>query len=196
MREPGAPNRGYRPVTGYFSQQRPLPCRTFGNPATKCWSSLHGGGKATTATYTPAARLFADQRVDLFFYRSSAGVGAFCLILKTIYSIQVMLDDLAAVIATTAAARPEFLLPVIPGALFSQQSAPSPCQRINHYRCCTHCEPGGLKWKDHQNICLPGQGISLHHAIQLNDAAYLDQFIPEHPTTGNIGLQAGLLSDS
>lgn len=156
---------------------------TFGNPANKMLVILHGG-PGSDYRYLLNCKSFADQGYFVVFY-DQRGSGLSARYSKDSYSIQVMLDDLAGVIAhyRSSPNQKVFLLghswgAILAAAFINAHASESVITGA------VLCEPGGLKWQDIKDYVSRSRDFRFTSEA-LNDAAYLDQFI-----TGNIRQQA------
>lgn len=145
----------------------------FGNPADPMLVILHGG-PGSDYRYLLNCKAFADKGYYVVFY-DQRGSGLSLRHPKSIYSIQIMLDDLSAVIAhyRFSFAQKVFLLGHSWGAMLATAY-------INAYpkaiRGAILAEPGGFIWQD--VVDYVGRSRSFRFTSEtLNDATYLDQFI-------------------
>jgi proline iminopeptidase len=149
---------------------------TFGNPANKMLVILHGG-PGSDYRYLLNCKEFANQGYYVVFY-DQRGSGLSKRHNKNEYSIQLMIDDLKAVIANykTSSSQKVFLLGHSWGAILATAY-------INQNPAAIHGailgEPGGFKWNDIKEYVNRARDFRFTSEA-LNDAAYPDQFI-----TGN-----------
>ncbi|HJS55460.1 MAG TPA: alpha/beta hydrolase [Chitinophagaceae bacterium] len=149
---------------------------TFGNPADKMLVILHGG-PGSDYRHLLNCREFADHGYYVVFY-DQRGSGLSERHSKNSYSIQVMIDDLSAVIAhyKTSPAQKVFLLGHSWGAMLATAY-------INQHPAAIRGvilgEPGGFKWQDIMDYV--SRSRDFHFTSEtFNDATYQGQFI-----TGN-----------
>lgn len=149
---------------------------TFGNPSDKMLVVLHGG-PGSDYRHLLNCKEFAANGYYVVFY-DQRGSGLSERHSKNLYSIQVMIDDLNAVIAhyRKSPAQKVFLLGHSWGAMLATAY-------INQYPMAVRGvilgEPGGFKWKDIKDYV--SRSRDFHFTSEtLNDATYQDQFI-----TGN-----------
>jgi proline iminopeptidase len=146
---------------------------TFGNPADKMLVILHGG-PGSDYRYLLNCKEFANQGYYVVFY-DQRGSGLSKRHDKKEYSIQLMIDDLQAVIAhyRTSPSQKIFLLGHSWGAILA-------AAYINQYpsaiRGVILGEPGGFKWQDIKNYVNRARDFRFTSEA-LNDALYPDQFI-------------------
>jgi proline iminopeptidase len=146
---------------------------TFGNPADKMLVILHGG-PGSDYRYLLNCKEFANHGYYVVFY-DQRGSGLSKRHLKNVYSIQLMLDDLSAVIAhyKTSPTQKVFLLGHSWGAMLATAY-------VNKYpasiRGVILGEPGGFKWQDIKDYVARSQDFRLTGEV-LNDATYLGQFL-------------------
>lgn len=150
-----------------------LHAETFGNAAHPMLVILHGG-PGSDYRYLLNCRIFADKGYYVVFY-DQRGSGLSQRHPASIYSIQIMLDDLRAVIShyKTSSAQKVFLLGHSWGAMLATAY-------INAYPTAINgailAEPGGFIWQDVLDYV--GRSRSFRFFSEtLNDATYLDQFI-------------------
>ena len=149
---------------------------TFGNPADKMLVILHGG-PGSDYRHLLNCREFADHGYYVVFY-DQRGSGLSERHSKNSYAIQVMIDDLSAVIAhyKTSPAQKVFLLGHSWGAMLATAY-------INQHPAAIRGvilgEPGGFKWQDIMDYV--SRSRDFHFTSEtFNDATYQGQFI-----TGN-----------
>jgi proline iminopeptidase len=146
---------------------------TFGNPADKMLVILHGG-PGSDYRYLLNCKEFANQGYYVVFY-DQRGSGLSKRHDKKEYSIQLMIDDLQAVIAhyRTSPSQKIFLLGHSWGAILATAY-------INEYpsaiRGVVLGEPGGFKWQDIKDYVNRARDFRFTSEA-LNDALYPDQFI-------------------
>jgi len=146
---------------------------TFGNPANKMLVILHGG-PGSDYRYLLNCKEFANEGYYVVFY-DQRGSGLSKRHNKNEYTIQVMIDDLNAVIAhyRTSASQKIFLLGHSWGAILATAY-------INQYptsiRGVVLGEPGGFKWQDIKDYITRARDFYFTSEA-LNDALYPDQFI-------------------
>lgn len=146
---------------------------TFGNPADKMLVVLHGG-PGSDYRYLLNCKEFANHGYYVVFY-DQRGSGLSKRHRKNEYSIQVMLDDLHAVIAhyRSSASQKIFLLGHSWGAILASAYIN---QYTNAIRGVILGEPGGLKWQDIKEYIARAHDFRFSSEA-LNDALYADQFI-------------------
>jgi proline iminopeptidase len=164
---------------------------SFGNPDSAMIVVLHGG-PGGDYRYLLNCKEFADEGYYVVFY-DQRGSGLSKREPKDSYSIEVMLDDLAAVIAhyRTSPDQKVFMLGHSWGAMLATAY-------INQYPDRIHgailCEPGGFVWQDIIDYVSRAQDFGLFSET-LNDATYLDQFITgEEDEHAILDYKFGLLS--
>jgi proline iminopeptidase len=146
---------------------------TFGNPANKMLVILHGG-PGSDYRYLLNCKEFANNGYYVVFY-DQRGSGLSKRHIKSEYSIQLMIDDLKAVITyyKTSASQKVFLLGHSWGAILATAY-------INQNPTSIHGvvlgEPGGFKWNDIKDYITRARDFRFTSEA-LNDAAYTDQFI-------------------
>lgn len=146
---------------------------TFGNPADKMLVILHGG-PGSDYRYLLNCKEFANQGYYVVFY-DQRGSGLSKRHDKKEYSIQLMIDDLQAVIAhyRISPSQKIFLLGHSWGAILA-------AAYINQYpsaiRGVVLGEPGGFKWQDIKDYVNRARDFRFTSEA-LNDALYPDQFI-------------------
>lgn len=146
---------------------------TFGKPADKMLVILHGG-PGSDYRYLLNCKEFANQGYYVVFY-DQRGSGLSKRHDKKEYSIQLMIDDLQAVIAhyRTSPSQKIFLLGHSWGAILATAY-------INEYpsaiRGVVLGEPGGFKWQDIKDYVNRARDFRFTSEA-LNDALYPDQFI-------------------
>lgn len=145
----------------------------FGNPADKMLVILHGG-PGSDYRYLLNCKEFANHGYYVVFY-DQRGSGLSKRHSKNSFSIQLMIDDLNAVIAyyRTSPNQKIFLLGHSWGAMLATAF-------INQYpaaiRGVVLGEPGGFKWQDIKDYV--SRSRDYHFTSEtLNDVTYLDQFI-------------------
>jgi proline iminopeptidase len=148
----------------------------FGNPANKMLVVLHGG-PGSDYRHLLNCKEFADHGYYVVFY-DQRGSGLSERHAKNSYSIQVMIDDLEAVIAhyRTSASQKIFLLGHSWGAMLATAYID---QHPTAIRGVVLGEPGGFKWQDIETYVSRSRDLR-YTSETLNDATYHDQFI-----TGN-----------
>lgn len=146
---------------------------TFGNPADKMLVILHGG-PGGDYRYLLNCGQFAGHGYYVVFY-DQRGSGLSKRERKDSYSIQLMLDDLSAVIShyRTSSEQKIILLGHSWGAMLATAY-------INQYPSAIDgailAEPGGFVWQDILDYVKRARDFSFTSET-LNDAVYLDQFI-------------------
>lgn len=146
---------------------------TFGKPSAKLLVILHGG-PGSDYRYLLNCKAFANEGYFVVFY-DQRGSGLSERFAKDAYSIQIMLDDLTAVIAhyKTPEVQKVFLLGHSWGAMLATAY-------INKYPAAINGvvlgEPGGFIWQDVKEYVARSHDYRLSGET-LNDAAYLDQFL-------------------
>jgi len=150
-----------------------LHAETFGNPANPMLVILHGG-PGSDYRYLLNCKAFANEGYYVVFY-DQRGSGLSKRQSKDSYTIQIMLDDLTAVIAhyRTSSEQKVYFLGHSWGAMLATAY-------INAYPKSVDgailAEPGGFIWQD--VIDYVGRSRSFKFLSEtLNDATYLDQFI-------------------
>ncbi|QEC66897.1 alpha/beta hydrolase [Panacibacter ginsenosidivorans] len=146
---------------------------TFGDPKNKMLVILHGG-PGNDYRYLLNCKAFANEGYYVVFY-DQRGSGLSQRFSKDSYSIQLMLDDLGAVIAhyRTSAAQKVFLLGHSWGAILATAYVNKYPAAINGV---VMGEPGGFTWQDIMDYVNRSQDYRLSSET-LNDATYLDQFL-------------------
>lgn len=150
-----------------------LHAETFGDSSKPMVVILHGG-PGSDYRYMLNCKAFADNGYYVVFY-DQRGSGLSKRESKASYSIQIMLDDLTAVIAhyRTSATQKIFLLGHSWGAILATAY-------VNKYpasiRGLILAEPGGFMWQDIKDYVNRAQDLTFTSET-LNDAAYLDMFI-------------------
>jgi proline iminopeptidase len=145
----------------------------FGNPSDPMVIVLHGG-PGGDYRYLLNNTAFVNNNYYVVFY-DQRGSGLSQRHPKSAYTIQVMLDDLNAVIAhyKTGPNQKVFLLGHSWGAMLATAF-------INKYPTAIKgailAEPGGLKWNDIKDYVSRSQEFGFSSEAT-NDATYLDQFI-------------------
>jgi proline iminopeptidase len=146
---------------------------TFGNPVNKMLVILHGG-PGSDYRYLLNCKEFANQGYYVIFY-DQRGSGLSKRHNKNELSVQLMIDDLQAVIAhyRTSPSQKIFLLGHSWGAILATAY-------INQYptaiRGVVLGEPGGFKWQDIKDYVTRARDFRFSSEA-LNDALYPDQFI-------------------
>lgn len=146
---------------------------TFGNPDSAMLVVLHGG-PGSDYRYLLNCKEFANQGYYVVFY-DQRGSGLSKRHSKSSYSIQLMLDDLTAVIAhyRRSPAQKIFLLGHSWGAILATAF-------INKYPTAITgavlAEPGGFIWKDIKDYVSRIRDIKIT-SERTNDFLYADQFI-------------------
>lgn len=146
---------------------------TFGNPANKMLVILHGG-PGSDYRYLLNCKEFANQGYYVVFY-DQRGSGLSKRHNKNSYSVQLMIDDLTAVIAhyKTSTSQKVFLLGHSWGAILATAY-------INQYPLAVNgailAEPGGFKWQDIKDYVTRTNDVRFTSEI-LSDTFYPDQFI-------------------
>lgn len=144
-----------------------------GNPADPMVIVLHGG-PGGDYRYLLNCKAFANNNYYVVFY-DQRGSGLSKRHPKSAYNVQVMLDDLSAVIAHYRKAPDQkvFLLGQSWGAMLATAF-------INKYPTAINgvilAEPGGLTWSDIKDYVSRSQDFGFASEAS-SDAAYLDQFI-------------------
>jgi len=150
-----------------------LHAQTYGDPDSAMIVVVHGG-PGSDYRYLLNCKAFADNGYFVVFY-DQRGSGLSRRHDKDSYSIQVMYDDLTAVIAhyRRSPAQKVFLLGHSWGAMLSTAY-------INAYPTAVNgailAEPGGLVWQDVTDYLSRSQEFRFFGET-LNDAVYMDQFI-------------------
>lgn len=146
---------------------------TFGNPADKMLVILHGG-PGSDYRYLLNCKEFANHGYYVVFY-DQRGSGLSRRHNKNEYSIQIMIDDLKAVIAyyKTSPSQKVFLLGHSWGAILATAYINQNPGSVNGV---ILGEPGGFKWSDIINYVNRARDFRFTSEA-LNDAAFLDQFI-------------------
>jgi proline iminopeptidase len=146
---------------------------TFGNPANKMLVILHGG-PGSDYRYLLNCKEFANQGYHVVFY-DQRGSGLSKRHNKNSYSVQLMIDDLRAVIAhyKTSASQKIFLLGDSWGAILATAYINQYPQAVNGV---VLAEPGGFKWQDIKDYVTRTRDIRFTSEI-LSDSFYPDQFI-------------------
>lgn len=150
-----------------------LHSEAFGNPADPMVIVLHGG-PGGDYRYLLNCKAFANNNYYVVFY-DQRGSGLSKRHPASDYNVQVMLDDLSAVIAhyRTAPDQKVFLLGQSWGAMLATAFMNKYPTAING---AILAEPGGLKWKDIKDYVSRSQDFGFASEAS-GDAAYLDQFI-------------------
>lgn len=150
-----------------------LHAQSFGNPNDPMLVVLHGGPGADYR-YLLNCTAFADQGYYVVFY-DQRGAGLSKRYNKDIYTMQVLYDDLSAVIAhyQTDPNQKIFLLGHSWGAMLATAY-------INNYPTKIDgvilAEPGGFVWADVEGYISRSRDFKYFGEL-LNDAVYMDQFI-------------------
>lgn len=145
----------------------------FGNPADPMIVVLHGGPGADYRYLLNCVQL-ANQGYRVVFY-DQRGAGLSQRFPHSFYTMQVLYDDLSAVIAhyRSSPAQKVFLLGHSWGAMLATGY-------INQYPTAITGailgEPGGLKWEDVEDYLSRSQKFK-YFKEALNDAVYSDQFL-------------------
>lgn len=150
-----------------------LHAEAFGHPDSALLIVLHGGPGADYR-YLLRCKAFADQGYRVIFY-DQRGAGLSKRHSKESYSLQVMYDDLSAVIAyyRTSANQKVFLLGYSWGAMLATAYINKYSTKVNG---AVLAEPGGFVWQD--VIDYVGRARELKFTKELtNDLLYHDQFI-------------------
>lgn len=149
---------------------------TFGNPSDKMLVILHGG-PGSDYRHLLNCKEFANHGYYVVFY-DQRGSGLSERHGKNSYSIQVMIDDVDAVIAhyRTSPTQKIFLLGHSWGAMLATAYIN---QHPGSIRGVVLGEPGGFKWQDIKDYVSRSRDFHFHSET-FNDATYQDQFI-----TGN-----------
>ena len=149
---------------------------TFGNPSDKMLVILHGG-PGSDYRHLLNCKEFASHGYYVVFY-DQRGSGLSERHRTSSYSIQVMIDDLDAIIThyRTSLTQKVFLLGHSWGAMLATAYIN---QHSNKIRGVILGEPGGFKWQDIKDYV--SRSRDFHFSSEtFNDAIYHDQFI-----TGN-----------
>lgn len=150
-----------------------LHAETFGNPDSAMIVVLHGG-PGSDYRYLLNCKEFANQGYYIVFY-DQRGSGLSKRHSKSTYSIQLMLDDLNAVIAhyRTSPVQKVFLLGHSWGAMLATAF-------IDKYPAAISgailAEPGGFIWEDIEGYVSRSRDIKITSEL-VNDFLYSDQFI-------------------
>ncbi len=150
-----------------------LHAETFGNPGNAMVVVLHGG-PGSDYRHLLNCKELASQGYYVVFY-DQRGSGLSKRHSKSSYSIQLMLDDLSAVIAhyRTSAAQKVFLLGHSWGAILATAF-------IDKYPTAISgtilAEPGGFTWEDIEGYVSRSRDIKITSELA-NDLLYADQFI-------------------
>lgn len=146
---------------------------TFGNPLNKMLVILHGG-PGSDYRYLLNCKEFANQGYYVVFY-DQRGSGLSQRQNKNSYSIQLMIDDLDAIIKyyRTSPTQKIFLLGHSWGAILA---AAYINQNPSVIRGVVFGEPGGFKWEDIMDYVKRARDFRFSSEA-LNDAFYLDQFL-------------------
>jgi proline iminopeptidase len=153
-----------------------LHAETFGNPDSAMVVVLHGG-PGSDYRYLLNCKEFANRGYYVVFY-DQRGSGLSKRYNKSSYSIQLMLDDLSAVIAhyRKSPAQKVFLLGHSWGAILATAF-------IDKYPVAISgtilAEPGGFTWNDIEGYVSRSKDVKITSEL-INDFLYADQFI-----TGN-----------
>lgn len=145
----------------------------FGNPANKMLVILHGG-PGSDYRYLINCKEFAGNGYYVVFY-DQRGSGLSKRHGPNSYSVQLMIDDLRAVIAhyKTSASQKIFLLGHSWGAILATAYINQYPKTVNGV---VLAEPGGFKWQDIKEYVKRARDIRFTSEV-LNDAFYADQFI-------------------
>jgi len=147
--------------------------QSFGNPADKMLVILHGG-PGSDYRYLLNCAAFASHGYYVIFY-DQRGSGLSKRHNKNEFTVQLMIDDLQAVIAhyRSSPSQKIFLLGHSWGAILATAY-------INQYptaiRGVVLAEPGGFKWQDIKEYVIRSRDFRFSSEA-LNDALYPDQFI-------------------
>lgn len=146
---------------------------TFGNPQNSILVILHGG-PGSDYRYLLNCKEFASRGYFVVFF-DQRGSGLSKRHTKESFSIQLMIDDLNAVIHyyRKSPTQKLFLLGHSWGAILATAYINQFPSNING---AIFCEPGGFKWTDIEAYVKRARDIRFTSEI-LNDAFYLDQFI-------------------
>ena len=150
-----------------------LHSEAFGNPADPLVIVLHGG-PGGDYRHLLNCKAFTNNNYYVVFY-DQRGSGLSKRHPKSIYSLQVMLDDLSAVIAhyRTEPDQKVFLLGQSWGAMLATAFMNKYPTAING---AILAEPGGLKWSDIMDYVSRSRDFGFASEAS-SDAVYLDQFI-------------------
>lgn len=146
---------------------------TFGNPANKMLVILHGG-PGSDYRYLLNCKAFANNGYYVVFY-DQRGSGLSKRHTQSSYSIQIMIDDLKAVIShyKSSTSQKVFLLGHSWGAILATAFIN---QNPGAVRGVVLAEPGGFKWPDIKDYVSRARDIRFTSEV-LSDAFYTDQFI-------------------
>lgn len=150
-----------------------LHAETFGNPQNSMLVILHGG-PGSDYRYLLNCKEFASKGYFVIFY-DQRGSGLSTRHTTNSYSVQLMIDDLRAVIAhyKTSASQKIFLLGHSWGAILATAYINQYPQAVNGV---VLAEPGGFKWQDIKDYVSRARDIHFTSEV-LSDAFYPDQFI-------------------
>lgn len=150
-----------------------LHAETFGNPQNSMLVILHGG-PGSDYRYLLNCKEFANRGYFVVFF-DQRGSGLSKRHTKESFSIQLMIDDLKAVIHyyRKSPTQKLFLLGHSWGAILATAYINQFPSNVNG---AIFCEPGGFKWTDIEAYVKRARDIRFTSEI-LNDAFYLDQFI-------------------
>ncbi|MEJ8843625.1 alpha/beta hydrolase [Lacibacter sp. H375] len=146
---------------------------TFGNPQNSMLVILHGG-PGSDYRYLLNCKEFASKGYFVIFF-DQRGSGLSKRHNKEDFSIQLMIDDLNAVILhyRKSPTQKLFLLGHSWGAILATAYINQIPSKVNG---AIFCEPGGFKWTDIEAYVKRARDIRFTSEV-LNDAFYLDQFI-------------------
>jgi proline iminopeptidase len=150
-----------------------LHTETFGNPTDPMVVVLHGGPGSDYRSLLNARDLAGDGYYVVFYDQRGSGLSK--REPRGSYTIQIMLDDLSAIIAhyRSSPQQKVFLLGHSWGAILA-------AAYLNEYPAAIQgailAEPGGLVWQDIMDYVGRARDYSLTSET-LNDATYFDQFI-------------------
>ena len=150
-----------------------LHAEAFGNPDSALLIILHGG-PGSDYRYLLNCKAFANQGYRVVFY-DQRGSGLSKRHPKNSYSLQLMSDDLSAVIAhyRTSPTQKVFFLGHSWGAMLATIYINQYPTRVNGV---ILAEPGGFIWKDVTDYIKRSRSIKFTSEL-LNDIFYVDQFI-------------------
>lgn len=150
-----------------------LHAETFGDPADPIVLAIHGGPGADYR-YMLKARQLADDHYFVVFY-DQRGSGLSRRHSKSLYSIQLMLDDMSAVIDKyrKTPGQKVFLLGHSWGGMLATAYINQYPGRING---AILAEPGGFTWPQTKDYLSRSRPSKLTSEL-VNDATYLDQFL-------------------
>ncbi|HLF34511.1 MAG TPA: alpha/beta hydrolase [Cyclobacteriaceae bacterium] len=150
-----------------------LHAESFGNPDDPMIVVLHGG-PGSDYRYLLNCKEFSDYGYHVVFY-DQRGSGLSKRENKSAYSLQIMLDDLSAVIEFYRSS-PEQKITLLGHSWGAMLATAYINQFPNAIDGAILCEPGGFVWKDIKDYVSRVRGFGITSEI-LNDATYLDQFI-------------------